>query len=156
MRTKSTTMSSLKIALSASTVLVFCFARAGSAAPAQPEQKGFDTHQLAAEALIQAAETFDVAALTSILGPGSEALVASEDAVQDKNRAIAFAAKAHEKHSTVVEPKNPDFAVFYVGNEEWPLPIPIVKRNGKWYFDAKTGRDEILLRRIGANELDVI
>jgi len=43
-----------------------------------------------------------------------------------------------------------------VGNEEWPLPIPIVKRKGKWYFDTKAGREEILLRRIGANELDVI
>src|SRR5215212_6831090 len=116
MRTKSTTMSSLRIALSASTVLAFCFTSEALAAAAQPEQKGFDTHQLAAEALVQAAETFDVAALTSILGPGSEALVASEDPVQDKNRAIAFAAKAREKNSTAVDPKNPDWAVFYVGN----------------------------------------
>jgi hypothetical protein len=52
--------------------------------------------------------------------------------------------------------KNPDRAVFVVGNDNWPLPIPIVKRGGKWLFDAKEGRKEILLRRIGSNELDAI
>jgi hypothetical protein len=157
MKTKIPVMTSLRIPLSACAALAFCFLSRGSeAATTAPEQKGFDTHQLAAEALIQAAETFDVPALTSILGPGSEDLVASEDPVQDKSRAVAFAAKAREKNSTAVDPKNPDRAVFYIGNEEWPLPIPIVKRKGKWYFDTKAGRDEILLRRIGANELDVI
>jgi hypothetical protein len=157
MKTKNPVMTSLKIPLSACAALVFCFLSRGSeAAATAPEQKGFDTHQLAAEALIQAAETFDVPALTSILGPGSEDLVASEDPVQDKSRAVAFAAKAREKNSTALDPKNPDRAVFYIGNEEWPLPIPIVKRKGKWYFDTKAGREEVLLRRIGANELDVI
>jgi hypothetical protein len=156
MKIKSNIMVSMKIALLTVAVLGFCFAgRALDAAP-QAEQKGFDTPQLATEALIQAAETFDVPALTSILGPGSEDLVASEDPVQDKNRALTFAVKAREKNSTAVDPKNPDRAIFYVGNEEWPLPIPIVKRKGKWYFDTKAGREEVLLRRIGANELDVI
>jgi hypothetical protein len=121
-----------------------------------PEQKGFDTPQLAAAGLIQAAETFDVPALANILGPGSEDLISSEDAAQDKNRAVAFAAAAREKNSIEVDPKNPDRATLLIGNEDWPLPIPIVKRKGKWYFDAKAGREEILLRRIGANELDVL
>ena len=94
--------------------------------------------------------------LTSILSPGSEDLVASEDAVQDKSRAAAFAAKAKEKNSTEVDTKNKDRATLFVGNEEWPLPIPIVKRKAKWYFDTKAGREAVLLRRIGANELDVI
>jgi hypothetical protein len=156
MKIKSNLMTSFRIALAAGAVVVFCLATVASGATAQPEQKGFDTHQLAAEALIQAAETFDVPALTSILGPESKDLVASDDPVQDKNRAAAFAAKAHEKNSTAVDPKNPDRAVLSIGNEEWPLPIPIVKRKGKWYFDTKAGREEILLRRIGANELDVI
>ena len=69
-------------------------------------------------------------ALDQILGPGGEDLVASEDSVRDKNIAIAFAAKAHEKNSIVVDPKNPDRATLVVGNDDWPLPIPIVKRNG--------------------------
>jgi hypothetical protein len=122
----------------------------------QAAQKGFDTAQQATDALIQAAEAFDVAALKEILGPGSDDLVASEDAVQDKNRAAEFATKAKEKHSVEADAKNPNSATLLIGNEDWPLPIPIVKRNGKWYFDTKAGREEILLRRIGANELDVI
>jgi hypothetical protein len=125
------------------------------AAP-QTTQKGFETAQQAADALIQAAGAFDVAALKEILGPGSEDLVESEDAVQDKNRATEFATSAKEKHSVEVDAKNPNSATLVISNEDWPLPIPIVKRNGKWYFDTKAGREEILLRRIGANELDVI
>jgi Protein of unknown function (DUF2950) len=126
------------------------------AASQQTTQKGFDTAQQAADALIQAAEAFDVSALKEILGPGSEDIVASEDPVQDKSRAAEFAAKAKEKHAIEVDPKNANSATLAIGNEEWPLPIPIVKRNGKWYFDTKAGREEILLRRIGANELDVL
>jgi hypothetical protein len=125
------------------------------AAP-QTTQKGFDTAQQAADALIQAAEAFDVSALKEMLGPGSEDIVASEDAVQDKNRAAEFASKAKEKHSVEVDAKNANSFTLVIGNEDWPLPIPIVKRSGKWYFDTKAGREEILLRRIGANELDVI
>ncbi len=135
--------------------LTFCLAGpALFAAPA--EQQGFDSPKLAADALIQAAESFDVPALLSILGPGSEDIVSSEDQVQDKNRAAAFAAKAKEKMSVEVDPKNPNSATIIVGNEDWPLPIPVVKRKAKWYFDTKAGREEILLRRIGANELDVL
>jgi hypothetical protein len=126
------------------------------AASPQTTQKGFDTPKLAADALVQAAEAFDAAALKEILGPGSEDLVTSEDAVQDKNRAAEFVAKAKEKLTAEVDPKNANSATMAVGNNDWPLPIPIVKRNGKWYFDSKAGREEILLRRVGANELDAL
>jgi hypothetical protein len=126
------------------------------AASQQTAQKGFDTAQQAADALIQAAEGFDVAALKEILGPGSEDIVASEDPVQDRSRAAEFAAKAKEKHAVEVDAKNPNSATLLIGNEDWPLPVPIVKRIGKWFFDTKAGREEILLRRVGANELDVI
>jgi len=140
--------------------LLLCAALPLSAAAEKKEaastQKGFDTPKLAADALLQAAETFDVAALKDILGPGSEDLISSEDAVQDKNRAAEFVAKAKEKQSVEVDPKNANSATMSVGNDDWPLPIPIVKRNGKWYFDSKAGREVILLRRIGANELDAI
>ena len=138
------------IAISMKTPLLFCailtFAFPGLAAFAAPaaEQKGFDTPKLAADALIQAAENFDVPALKEILGPESEDIVSSEDAVQDKNRAVAFAAIARVKSSIEVDPKNPNSATLSVGNEDWPLPIPIVKRSGKWYFDTKAGREEIL------------
>jgi len=122
----------------------------------QPAQKAFSTPQQAAETLVQAAATYNVPELTRILGPGSEGLVASADPVRDKNNAAAFAAEAHEKMQVTKDPKNPGRAILSVGNENWPLPIPIVRRSGKWYFDTKAGRQEILYRRIGANELDAI
>src|SRR5215469_15510997 len=119
-------------------------------------QKTFATQKEAADALVQAASSFDVSALKEILGPGSEDLVSSQDSVQDKNRAAEFVAKARERTSVRVDPKNPDRAILSAGNDNWPLPIPIVRTNGKWRFDTKAGREEILIRRIGANELDAI
>ena len=123
---------------------------------AQPGGKAFNTPKEAADALIQAAADYNVPALLEILGPGGEDLVESKDTVQDKSRAISFAAKAKEKEEVTVDPKNPARANITVGNDDWPLPIPIVNRNGKWYFDTRAGREEILRRRIGANELDAI
>ena len=126
------------------------------AAAAQPAQKQFDTPKQAADALIQVAANFDVAAAKEILGPDSEDIVASEDPVQDKNRAAEFAAKAKEKMSVQTDKKNPNQAIVLVGNDDFPLPIPIVKQKGKWFFDTKVGREEILNRRVGANELNAI
>ena len=119
-------------------------------------QKTFATPNEAADAFVQATGNFDVSALDQILGPSGEDLIASEDPVRDKNIAIAFAAKAREKNSVVVDPENRDRATLVVGNDDWPLPIPIVKRNGRWLFDTTAGRQEILYRRIGSNELDAI
>jgi hypothetical protein len=131
-------------------------AKTDSAATPQIKQKEFDTPQQAVDSLVQAAESFDVPGLKEILGPDSIDLVASEDPVEDKNRAIAFAAKAKEKNSVAADAKNPNRAILAVGSDDFPFPIPIVKDKGKWYFDAKAGRQEILNRRIGANELDAI
>jgi Protein of unknown function (DUF2950) len=156
MRSKSAIISSLRISLLASAMFIFCFLGLSLHAAPEPKQKGFDTAQQAAESLIQAAELFDVPALKDILGPDGEDLVTSEDVVLDKNRAVAFAAKAREKNSIEVDPKNSNRATLSVGNDDWPVPVPIVKRTGKWYFDSKAGRDEVLLRRIGENELDAI
>ncbi len=116
-------------------------------------QQGFATAQAAADALIQAATTYDVQALEAIFGPQNRDLIASGDFVQDQNRAFAFAAKAREKTLVGVSGTS---AVLSVGRELWPLPIPIVQRGGKWYFDTAKGRETMLLRRIGANELDAI
>src|SRR6059036_3623382 len=127
-----------------------------TAAASQPAQKQFDTPKQAADALIQVASNFDVAAAKEILGPDSEDIVSSEDPVQDKNRAAQFAAKAKEKSSTQIDKGDPNRAILLVGKDDFPLPIPIVKRKGKWSFDTKVGREEILNRRIGANELNAI
>jgi hypothetical protein len=127
-----------------------------TAAASQPQQKQFDTPKQAADALIQVATNFDPAAAKEILGPDSDDIITSEDPVQDKNRAIAFAEKAKEKNSIEMDKKDPNRAILMVGNDDFPLPIPIVKQKGKWSFDTKVGREEILNRRIGANELNAI
>src|SRR6266496_1498975 len=127
-----------------------------AASAAQPAQKQFDTPRQAADALIQVASNFDAAAAKEILGPDGEDIVASEDPVMDKNRATEFANKAKEKTSVELDKKNPNHAILLVGNDDFPLPIPIVKQKGKWFFDTKVGREEILNRRIGANELNAI
>jgi hypothetical protein len=122
----------------------------------QPKQKEFDTPEKAVEALVQAAAAFDVPALKEILGPGGDELVASEDPVADKERAVAFAAKANVKKSIEIDPKEPDLAILSVGEDDFPLPVPIIEHKGKWAFDTQSGKEEILRRRIGANELDAI
>ena len=159
-------MTSPKISLVASAILTSCLlaiavhaaptAKTDAPATSQPTQKEFDTPKQAADSLLEAAETFDVATLKEILGPDSEDLVASEDPVMEKNHAVAFAAKAKEKNSVEIDKKDPNRAILIVGNDDFPLPIPIVKRKGKWLFDTKVGREEILNRRIGANELNAI
>ncbi|HEY2235333.1 MAG TPA: DUF2950 domain-containing protein [Candidatus Angelobacter sp.] len=122
----------------------------------QPGQKQFDTPKQAADALVQVATNLDVAAAKEILGPDSEDIVASEDPVMDKQRATEFANKAKEKMSVETNKKSPNEAILTVGNDNFPLPIPIVKQSGKWFFDTKVGREEILNRRVGANELNAI
>lgn len=118
--------------------------------------KAFDTPQLATEAVIKAAADYDVPQLMAIFGPDGEDFVSGGDAVQAKNKAISFGTEAQAKNSIATDPSKPDQATIIVGEEEWPFPVPLIKKNGKWYFDAKTGRRNILYRRIGANELDAI
>src|SRR5437899_8942753 len=166
MKSKANIMTSPKFFVIACAIVISCLLGIPShaappskpdAAPAsQPAQKQFDTPKQAADALVQVASNFDVAAAKEILGPDSEDIVSSEDPVQDKNRAAQFAAKAKEKSSTQIDKKDPNRAILLVGNDDFPLPIPIVKRKGKWSFDTKVGREEILNRRIGANELNAI
>ena len=131
-------------------------AKTDAATVSDAKQKQFDTPKEAAENLVQAAESFDVAALTEILGPDSADVISSQDPVADKKQAMAFAAKAKEKSNIGTDPKNPKRAILTVGNDDFPVPIPIVKEKGKWVFDMKAGRQEILNRRIGTNELDAI
>ena len=119
-------------------------------------QKAFTTPEQASEALIAAAESFDVPALKEILGPDGLDLVVTEDPVNDKTQAQNFAAKAREKNAIVRDPKKSSRAQLTVGNEDWPLPIPLVKSSKGWRFDTKAGRQELLYRRIGQNELDAI
>jgi hypothetical protein len=130
--------------------------KSDSAAPSTSGGEQFDTPKQAADALAQVAASFDVAAAKKILGPDSDDVISSEDPVQDKNRAAEFAAKAKEKTAIEIDKKNPNRAIVLVGNDNFPFAIPLVKQKGKWSFDTKTGREEVLNRRVGANELNVI
>jgi Protein of unknown function (DUF2950) len=122
----------------------------------QPAQKPFDTPQQAADTMILAVKNDDVAGLLQIFGPAGKDFVDTKDDVQDKKSRAAFAALAQEKMHVDLDPHNPNRAILSVGNEDWPTPVPIVKQGGKWHFDSKAGRTELLDRRIGANELNVI
>src|SRR5580658_4474557 len=163
----STKMNTLyaKILLAIGGIAACCaLAMALSAAPrttattetAAVQQKTFDTPQQAADAMILAVKNDDVPALLEIFGPAGKDFVSTGDDVQDKNSRAEFAALAQEKMSVEIDPHNPNRAILSVGNEDWPTPVPIVKQAGKWHFDSRAGRTEILDRRIGGNELDAI
>jgi hypothetical protein len=116
----------------------------------------FDTPQQAADALVVAAGVFDVGLLDELFGPDTRAVLLSGEDAQDRQRAADFVAMAHDELSVSVDPKTGTRAFVIVGDDDWPFPIPIVKRGGKWSFDTKAGRQELLYRRIGSNELDAI
>lgn len=116
----------------------------------------FQTPQQAAVALIEAADKFDVPALMQIFGPNGHAVVFSGEYSQDRKHAADFAAEAKEKNGVSMDPRSDRRAFLLVGNEDWPFPVPMVRRGDKWAFDAKAGLQELIYRRIGANELDAI
>ena len=129
----------------------------GSAASTAPElARRFDTPQQAADVLIDAAEKFDVTELAQIFGPDGEDIVFSGEYAQDRQHAANFVAEAREKKNVSVDPKSGNRAFLLVGDDDWPFPVPLVKSGNKWFFDSKAGRQELLYRRIGANELDAI
>src|SRR5215469_7877081 len=118
--------------------------------------KRFTSPQQAADELISAADKFDVVALTEIFGPDGRDVVFTGEFAQDRKHAADFAAEARQKKTVSIDPKTSSRAFILVGDEDWPFPIPLVKTGDKWVFDANAGRQELLFRRIGANELDAI
>lgn len=126
-----------------------------TAADVATTQRTFATPEEAASALVDAASRWDLPALRQLLGPAGRNLVESADAVQDRHRGAKFAAMAREKSSVQRAPKS-HVATLVVGADDWPLPIPLVESGGRWRFDTSAGRDEMLRRRIGQNELDVL
>ena len=116
----------------------------------------FDTPRHAANALIDAAERFDVYALEGLFGRYDEDIVLSGEPAQDREQAQEFAAQARKQMHVAVDPKTKSRAFVIVGEEDWPFALPIVKHGRGWSFDAAAGRDELFYRRIGSNELDAI
>jgi hypothetical protein len=127
----------------------------GSAASADA-QKLFPTPQAAADALITAAESFDVPTLEAIFGPGGKEILHTGEPARDREISKQFAAQARTKMQVAVDPKTKKRAFISVGSDDWPFPVPIVKSGAMWSFDSKSGLREILMRRIGRDELDAI
>jgi hypothetical protein len=115
--------------------------------------KLFSTPEDALKGLVEAVKKHDHAALDQIFGPSSKDLL-SGDAVQDAAESEEFSKHVAEKTSLVKE--NDSKVIISIGNENWPFPIPLVKTNGQWFFDTEAGREEILNRRIGEDELTAI
>jgi hypothetical protein len=118
--------------------------------------KAFDTAKAAADALVAAAASDDVAALGEIFGPSGDKIVASADPVKDKNDRARFTELAKEKLDVEVDRKNPHRATLVVGNDDWPFPVALVETKGKWRFATKEGLREVLYRRIGQDEIDAM
>jgi hypothetical protein len=123
---------------------------------ATPEGRGFSSANAAAKALVSAAKSDDVTDLIAILGPASKEILTTNDPVADQQMWRKFVERAAAKMKLVPDPTDADEQTLVVGKDEWPLPIPIVRENGKWHFDVEQGKQEILARRIGSNELDAI
>ncbi|HSE18672.1 MAG TPA: DUF2950 domain-containing protein [Pyrinomonadaceae bacterium] len=117
--------------------------------------RSFPTAQEAANALIDAAEKFDEASLTEILGPDSYDIIHTGEPARDREVARQFAEQARAKNH-VAQPKNLRRAFLTIGEDDWPFPVPLVKGPSGWSFDARAGRTEILYRRVGSNELNAI
>ena len=124
------------------------------AAAPQAQPKSFASPQDAAKALFEAAKAKDQKAIVEILGPAYRDWILSGDPVQDAQRVDRFVTAYAEKSSVASEGENK--ASLAIGNDDYPFPFPIVKSDGKWMFDADAGREELLNRAIGRNELDTI
>lgn len=127
--------------------------QAGAAAAAEAHRH-FPGVGAALDAIVAAIANGDTSALGSILGPGSEELYSSGDPVADRNALEQFAEAARAR--TVIEYDGPDRVTFSVGDDEWPVPTPLVKDAQGWRFDGAAGKEEIVNRRIGRNELYAI
>jgi len=129
---------------------------AATAQNAAKTGRAFESADEAGTALLAAASTFDTAALGEVLGADSYDIINTGEPNVDRQNSLDFAAAGAAKKMIVYAPKNKTRAFLEVGDEGWQFPVPIVKLGNKWYFDTRAGRQEILLRRIGRDELMAI
>lgn len=139
----------LRKVVSFTTAILLC-----AAASVASAQQAFKTPDEAASALASAAKTGDRKAIVTVLGPDGEDIVSSGDDVADAATRQKFVAAYDAKHQIAMEGDNK--ATIVIGLEDFPLPLPLVRKDGMWRFDTDAGREEILARRIGKNELDAI
>jgi hypothetical protein len=120
----------------------------------QPGQKTFSSPEDASQALVTSAQDNDEKTMLNILGPDGKQIVSSGDDAEDASSRANFVEKYQEMHRLLKEPDGT--TTLYIGAENWPTPIPLVKHGDSWYFDTQAGKREILYRRIGQNEMSSI
>lgn len=120
---------------------------------AAAKQKTFASAEEAVNALVTAAKNDNDSEIIAIFGADGKDLIFSGDRVADKQRRKDFLAQYDEQHKLVPEG---DSMILIIGKTEWPFPIPVANKDGKWFFDTKHGKEEVLNRRIGMNELFTI
>ena len=134
--------------------LMFALSLGCSFAPLLAQETGqrtFASAEDASRALFDAMQAQDEQAPLSILGPAGKDVVSSGDPQEDLDARTGFVVKYREMHRFATEANGA--VTLIIGAENWPFPIPLVKNNGSWYFDTAAGKDEIVFRRIGKNEL---
>ncbi len=122
----------------------------------QIDQKSFKSPEEAVKALVEACKEDNTKALLALFGPSGKEVVSSGDDVTDTTDREWFVKRYEEMNKLVKEKEGDDRVILRVGNDDWPLPFPIVKKGENWVFDTKAGKEEILNRRIGKNELNTI
>jgi hypothetical protein len=117
----------------------------------QPGQRTFTSPEDAGSQFFAAMESQDEKAPLRILGPAGKDVLSSGDALEDSDARVGFVTKYQEMHRFVTEPDGK--VTLVIGAENWPFPIPLANNHGTWYFDTSEGKNEILFRRIGKNEV---
>jgi hypothetical protein len=117
-------------------------------------QRIFPSPDAAASALVTAGKVDDMKALSVILGPDADQVLSSGDTVADDNARNDFVRRYQEMHRLAYDDQ--DRVILYIGADNWPFPIPLVKKDGGWAFDSAAGKEELLCRRVGRNELFTI
>src|SRR5262249_39164465 len=142
-----------RITASVMALLVLC--ASGLLGGCAKEQAYFDSPDEAMNSLITALRSYDKKKMSEILGPEGDKVISSGDAVADRNGVESFLEQYDAKHSLVPDAEGRQTLV--VGDEDWPMPIPLANEEGAgWYFDTDAGKDELINRRVGRNELSTI
>ena len=131
-----------------------CLALSCQAPEAQTARKAFPAPEAAAQALVDAVKAGNEKETISILGPSLKEWIQSGDPVADKKTREAFVEAYEQRHS--IDSSAPDRSVMVIGDDDFPFPIPLVRSGNHWRFDPELGKQEIIDRRVGKNELDTI
>jgi hypothetical protein len=142
-----------RVCLAVAAAVVVTFACTGMSSAAVAPQKNFASAEEAVKAAVAAARSNNDKELLAIFGAQGKEIIFSGDAVADKQRRGQFLAAYDEKNRLTTEGES---TVLIVGKQDWPFPVPIVKQGQAWVFDTEKGKQEILNRRIGENELNTI